>query len=184
MAKSRSPLAGAVALSVGMALISLDLAHAQLGTGSEADQPEKGLAQLSAPRAFPALTLIYSVPGIRDSGAIAATGAATIILCTNWTGASQQIRFVLRDYQGNIRANVTSPMNALYTFTAGTHNTNAFVEDQVLAPGTPINPGSLRIFATTPQVSCTAMVIDAAPAVPDGIDLHVVRHNVWPNTQE
>jgi len=27
-------------------------------------------------------------------------------------------------------------------------------------------------------------VIDAATLVPHGIDLHLVRQNVWPNTQE
>jgi len=184
MTKYRSLLGGAVALAVGTALGGVDPTHAELGTGGEAGQAPKGQAIAVDPRAFPALTLIYSASGVLDNGGASGTGVATTIMCTNWTGASQAIRFLIRRYSGLTAANATSNIPGLYTYTVSTHNTVAFFEDTQLSPGTSIDPGSLRIFATTPNVSCTAMVIDAGAAAPHGIDLHLVRHNVWPNTQE
>jgi hypothetical protein len=122
--------------------------------------------------------------GVYDNGGPVAAGVATAIICTNFTGATQSIRFLVRNWNATVVASSTFQVQSLRTFTATTHSVAAFFQDTTLSPGASIAQGSLRIFATSGQVTCTAVVIDASTAVPIGIPLHLVRHNPWPGTQE
>jgi hypothetical protein len=62
--------------------------------------------------------------------------------------------------------------------------TRLFFEDAILSPGEAIEQGSAEILATSIQVFCSAMIISAAANVPEGIELHLVRLNAIPGSQE
>ena len=136
------------------------------------------------PPAFPGLTLIYAASGVRDSGSAINTGVATSSHCTNWAASTQQVRYVVRNFDSTIVVNTTVNILAKRTHTASTHGTVAFNEDAFLSTGTLIEQGSVVISATSPNVTCSVSVIDASTAAPVGIDLHLVRSNPLPATQE
>jgi len=143
-----------------------------------ADRPGEASA-----RAFPALTNIYVASGVQDSGSAENTGVATTIHCTNWTGAVKQIRFTVKNFNGTTAANLTVNVGPGITVTKSTHG-SAITEDLPhLAPGVSISQGSLVIAATAAQVTCTVQVRDAASGVPAS-DLHLIRFNPWPGSQE
>ncbi len=129
--------------------------------------------------------LIYRIAGVRDSGDASNVGVATTIHCTNLSPVAETVRYVIRTAGGTVAANVSKTIDAGGTEAASTHFTAMVDEDGVLAPGVSINPGSAAIFATSPQkVFCSAMIVDAAATVPQGIALHMVRFNPITNTQE
>ena len=151
------------------------IAGASLRIGNQAESLDS--------RAFPNLTQIYVASGVRDNGGASETGVATVIHCTNFTAAQQQLRILIRNWNNVVVTNNALAIPSLNTVTLATHNTNAFSSIN-LTNATTISQGSLRIFATAPQITCTAMVIDASTVAPIGTNLHVVRHNAWANTQE
>lgn len=162
---------GAAALLVG--------SIATVGQAAD-DRPGRPLPAL---RAFPALTYIYVISGVQDSGGAENAGVATTIHCTNWTVASQQIRFTVKNFNGATVATQTVGIGGGVTVTKSTHG-SAITEDLPhFSPGVAINQGSVAIEATAAQVTCTAQVRDAASAVPAS-PLHSVRFNPWPNSQE
>jgi hypothetical protein len=129
--------------------------------------------------------LIYRIAGIRDTGDAANVGVATTIHCTNFSLVAETVRYLLKRTNGDVVANVSKTIDAGGTEAASTHFTAMVDEDGVLAPGVSINPGSAFIFTTSPQkVICSAMIVDAAATVPQGISLHMVRFNPITNTQE
>lgn len=129
--------------------------------------------------------LIYRIAGVRDSGDVSNVGVATTIHCTNFGPVAETVRYVIRTANGTVVANVFKTIDAGATEAASTHFTAMVDEDGVLAPGVSINPGSAVIFTTSPQkVICSAMIVDAASAAPQGIALHMVRFNPISNTQE
>lgn len=144
----------------------------------------EGQAQALNPRAFPNMTQIYVASGVTDNGGAENAGVASSIHCTNFTANAKQVRCLVRNWDGAVVANFTTQIASLGTLTVSTHFTVAFSDDVVLSAGTAIFQGSFRIFATAPQITCTAMVIDASAVAPIGTNLHLVRHNAWPNTQE
>ena len=148
-----------------------------------ADRADRRAASIS-PGAFPALTNIYVASGVRDNGGAINTGTATSIHCTNWTGANQQIRHIIKNYNGAVTSNNTFTVSAGRTHTASTHGTVAYNEDAFLSTGTVIEQGSLVIAATASQITCTVVSIDAAAAATVGVPLHVLRFNPWPGSQE
>jgi hypothetical protein len=149
--------------------------------GQAADRPADTEA---APQAFPAPTLIYLVSGIRDTGSAENTGVATVTHCSNWTPNSQRVRYVIKNFNGSAVANSIFTLSADATRTVSTHGT-VYVEDlPFLSPGVAINQGRMAIYATHPVVTCSFQIIDAASGSPNGGDLHVVRVNPIPNTQE
>ena len=157
-----------------------------LSLSAIADGAERleGQAKKLDQRAFPNLTLIYVASGVRDNGGAAFVGVAASIHCTNWTAGAEQVRFLVRDYDGALVENKTVAIGALDTITASTHDTRAYDDDLFLSPGVVIRQGSVRVFATAAAITCTAQVIDASTVAPLGVDLHLVRHNPWPGTQE
>ena len=70
------------------------------------------------------------------------------------------------------------------TLTKSTHGT-ALTEDlPFLTPGTAINQGVVFIFATSPFVFCSVMVLDASTAGTQGVALHIVGFGAVSGTQE
>jgi hypothetical protein len=59
-----------------------------------------------------------------------------------------------------------------------------FFEDAVLSPGEVINQGSAEILASSIEVFCSAMIVDADVNFPEDIALHLVRFNAIPGSQE
>lgn len=127
---------------------------------------------------------IYVVPGVFDSGHGPLTGEATTFLCSNLSGATQQIRFrVLRP--GGVGA-----VDKVYSFAKGqtltvsTHNTLPFAEDAVLSTFGVLG-GMAVIFATSGGVYCSAFLVDAAATSFSGLGvLHMVRFNPVPGSVE
>src|SRR3954466_14445552 len=72
--------------------------------------------------------LIYRFPGVRDNGGGDNTGVATVFHCTNFSGATENIRFVTRGFSGVLLSNLGLGINHLSTLTASTHITAAYVE--------------------------------------------------------
>jgi hypothetical protein len=74
------------------------------------------------------------------------------------------------------------PVAASATFTYSTHGTKLFSES--FSPTGTINQGSALVRGTSPQISCSAMIEDAAASNPIGIALHMVRFNALSGSQE
>src|SRR3954451_5269262 len=73
--------------------------------------------------------IIYRFPGVRDDAAGSFTGVATVFHCTNFSGATETIRFVTRGTGGDLKTNSTLAIIHLATKTAVTHATVAYAED-------------------------------------------------------
>ena len=168
----KTVLASAVALTVSSAW------------AQHADRVTSQPTARAAPEAFPALTLIYRASGLRDNGRATNAGVATSIHCTNLTTTSQRVQYVLRDFDHTLGASPTFTLAAGRTHTSSTHGTVLFNEDVILSPGQVYQQGLLAILATNPNVICSVHVVDAAAAIPHGIDLHLVRYSAAPGTQE
>ena len=140
--------------------------------------------QANAPFAITSpLKTIYRVSGLRDNGGGAELGVAASFHCTNFSAVPERIKFLIRDDDSTVRANVNFDLTAFRTWTASTHFTGVFAEDASLATGI-LNQGSAIIQSTSPNVHCSAMIVDAAAAVPEGIALHMVRFNPATGSQE
>ena len=130
--------------------------------------------------------LIYRFPGVRDDGSVGGVGVATAFFCTNFSGVTETLRFVTRNGDTVIASNLTIPIEHLTTKSAQTHatlyaNVNLFLP----APGGGINSGTTAIAATSTNIICTAMVIDAANTKPTfAVSLRGIRFNSAPGSQE
>jgi hypothetical protein len=165
------PVIGVAALligSIGSAGHAADRAGSKLGP---------------VPLAFPSLTVIYHASGVRDSGGADNAGVATTIHCTNFSAATRQIRYVIRNFNGVIVANAVFNIGASTTQTKSTHGTGITEDLPHLSPGVSINQGAIAIFTTAAHVSCTAYVADAPTGASIG-EIHLVRFNSWPGSQE
>jgi hypothetical protein len=118
--------------------------------------------------------VIYRFPGVLDNGGAAVTGVATVFHCTNFSGVTETLRFVVRNFNTTIVANLTQSIAHLATATAATHDTAPYAEDLLLATGG-VAQGTATIAATSVNVICTAMTIDAANSKPDGVALRGIR---------
>src|SRR5262245_39382790 len=70
--------------------------------------------------------IIYRFPGVRDNGGANNAGVATVFHCTNFSGVSENIRFVTRQSNATIATNLAFIIDHLETFTAATHQTAAY----------------------------------------------------------
>ena len=127
--------------------------------------------------------IIYRFPGVFDDGGAAGVGTATVFHCTNFSGVTETIRLVTRRDDGSLLTNVTTGIAHLATKSAGTHSVNSYGLDVSLATGG-INQGTTAIAATSINIICTAMTIDAAAAKPAGVALRGIRFNPIPGSQE
>jgi hypothetical protein len=146
-------------------------------------RPYQESAMPAAPKAVGGpLKLIYRVSGVRDDGTGA--GVATSFHCTSGSAVNETLRIGVRNNAGSVAGMQTVPISPNRTITMSTHSTNIFGNDRLLAPGVVIIQGSAQILATSNKVFCSAMIVDAAAAVPQGIALHMVRFDPFPGTQE
>src|SRR5262249_24480511 len=115
----------------------------------------------------------------------------TVFLCTNFSGVTETIRFATRRADGSLATNLTINIAHLATVSVGT---GAFPDGSIpphvstyslslnLATGAVL--GTAAIAATSTNIICTAMVLDAANSKPDGVALRGIRFNPVPGSQE
>ena len=127
--------------------------------------------------------IIYRFPGVTDDGGGVNTGVATVFHCTNFSGATENIRFVTRNLIGGLVQNDVVSIAHLATSTAGTHQTRAYGTNLNLTTG-PVFQGTTAIAATSINMICTAETIDASTAVPVGVARRGIRFSPVPGSQE
>jgi len=131
--------------------------------------------------------IIYRFPGVRDTGGAGFTGVATSFHCTNFSGATETVRMVLRDTLISIVSNNTYPLPHLGTLTVSTRPISAYLNDlsiPFLAPVGMFGQGTVAIAATSINIICTAMTINAANSDPVGVALRGIRFSPVPGSQE
>jgi len=134
---------------------------------------------------FPSLTTIYVGSGVRDNAAADIAGVATTFHCTNVSGVTVSIRYLVLFSSGAVAGAITLSAAHGATVTASTHDTALFSDTgNSIVPGIAVSQGGINIEATESGVFCTAMIVDASALVPSGIDLHLVRVNPHPGTVE
>jgi len=126
--------------------------------------------------------IIYRFPGVADDGGISFVGTATAFHCTNFSGVQENIRFVTRSASNVLANNTVLPIVHLSTISVTTHLVHAYAGSS-LATGL-IAQGTTAIAATSTDIICTAMTIDAAASVPAGVTLRGIRFNPVPGSQE
>ena len=127
--------------------------------------------------------IIYRFPGVLDDGGGIDAGVATVFHCTNFSGVTENIRFVTRDFAGGLLQNDALSSTHLATKTVVTHQTHAYTSSLNLLTG-PIFQGTTAIAATSTNIICTAMTIEASTAAPIGVALRGIRFSPVPGSQE
>jgi len=127
--------------------------------------------------------IIYRFPGVLDNGGAPNMGVATAFHCTNFSGATENIRLVTRNFNGILLTNFLNAIDHLDTHTFVTHATAAYNNDFLLSTAI-VGQGTTAIAATSTNIICTAMTIDASTAVPIGVALRGIRFNPVPGSQE
>jgi len=130
--------------------------------------------------------LIYRFNGVRAILGSPATG--TIFHCTNFSGATEIIRFVTRTESGAIAGNQTLNISHLQTVAASFAGITSYHSDLFLtiANGDLAIQGTTAIAATSANMFCTAMVMESNSNqfVPVGIALRGIRFAPVPGSQE
>jgi len=127
--------------------------------------------------------LIYRFPGVQDDGGNTFAGVATVFHCTNFSGATETIRFVPRTANGVLVNNLTVTIAHLATVGEGSHFTRAYPGAGSLLFGG-LSEGTMAIAATSTNIICSAMTVDASTTVPVGVALRGIRFNPVPGSQE
>jgi hypothetical protein len=126
--------------------------------------------------------IIYRFPGVLDDGSLAFVGAATVFHCTNFSGVPENIRWVTRNSAGGLLDNTSFGIPHLQTITVGTHISRAY-SSVSLGTGA-VTQGTTAIAATSINVICTAMTIDASTIAPIGVALRGIRFSPVSGSQE
>jgi hypothetical protein len=167
-----------LSLAFAILIACIASAHAQQRSTSS------GRASAIVPNAVGGpLKLLYVFPGVRDNGGAAGTGVATSIHCTSMTTTTETLNYEIRNFDSSTKANLNLNIGSAQTRTASTHDTVLYAEDLILNTGV-VNQGLVIVKGTSNLIVCTAHVLDAAAAVPQGIDLHGIRFNAVTGTQE
>jgi hypothetical protein len=135
---------------------------------------------------FPSLTTIYVISGVVNSADAADAGLATAFQCSNVSGVTTSIRFLVLSRTGTVLASSTAT-NVAHgaTIARSTHPTNSYGgEGTGLIAGTALNAGVVNIESLQSGVFCTAAIIDASLNNPDGVSPHIIRVNEHPGTVE
>lgn len=130
------------------------------------------------------LLVIYRVSGVFDSGDSDGAGIATIFHCSNTSSVQEKLQIQVRQFNGTVLATKDFFMGANRTLTLVTHAGSFFGTDGYLTPTIKVDQGFARISSTARGTYCSAMIIDAAAFVPEGISLHMVRSNAPTGVQE
>ena len=126
--------------------------------------------------------IIYRFPGVRDDGSGQLAGVATVFHCTNFSGVTENIRFVTRDGSSVIAGNSLQVINHLNTIVVVTHPVAAYGGVTITSGG--INSGTTAIAATSINIICTAETISASNTVPTGVARRGIRFSPVPGSQE
>jgi len=127
-------------------------------------------------------TILYRVPGVVDNGGAMFAGVATVVSCTNFSGATENVRFVTRDLGGTLVSNSAFPVGHLKTFNVATHPVLSYaVADLATAQ---VFGGTIAIAATSINIICTALITDAGTSLPHGVSLRAIRFNPVAGSQE
>jgi len=140
------------------------------------------IGQPAAAITFPELTTIYVGSGVTDgANGPSPIGSATVVICSNVSGATTSIRLLLLSRTGGVvKSHTFADVAHGATITAVTHESTGFEETVVLdAPG--ILHGVINIESLQSAVFCTASIVDAS-SIATGIPLHLVRVNLHPDT--
>jgi hypothetical protein len=156
----------------GQAVVRRAVAAIALGMGAPAS------AAVGGPE-----VIIYRFPGVFDDGGGFQAGTATVFHCTNFSGVTETVRFVTRDDAGILRQNNTIDIPHLETKTAATHSQSTYFISVNLSTGA-VAQGTTAIAATSTNIICTAMTIDAANTKPVGVALRGIRFSPVPGSQE
>jgi hypothetical protein len=140
------------------------------------------LAQPASAITFSQLTTIYLGSGVLDDGNSANTGTATSFTCSNVSGVTAQIRYLVLAANGQLAKSHSLSLLHGNTITVVTHATNTLFDDIILTTGF-VAQGVVNIESTQSAVFCTAVVLDAADKA-DGYALPLVRVNPHPGTVE
>jgi hypothetical protein len=140
------------------------------------------LAQPAAAATFPSLTTIYVGSGVRDDGGANNMGIATTFNCSNVSGQTASVRFLVLNSVGVVVGNLTTSIQHGLTVTVSTHSTTTFFDNGGLATGL-VGQGVVNIESTQSGVFCNAVILDGADAG-DGFILPLVRVNPHPGTVE
>jgi hypothetical protein len=127
--------------------------------------------------------VIYRFTDVRDDGGTTNAGVATIFHCTNFSGVTETVRFVTRNFDSVLTSNEMIGLGHLRTGAVATHDVAGYAIDRTLATGD-VNGGTTAIAATSTNIICTAAAIDAANAKPDGVALRGIRFSPAPGSQE
>jgi len=127
--------------------------------------------------------VLYRTAGVRDDGGGTGLGTATSFQCSNLNAVNETMVIHIRDQFGTVRVNKAFPLEASRTKTISTHFTDVFIEDASLNAGI-ISQGLATISASTTNIICSVMVVNAAGFPPEGIALHLVRFNPIAGSQE
>jgi hypothetical protein len=129
---------------------------------------------------FPSLTTIYIGTGIRDDAGDGNAGIATVFNCTNVSGVSVDVRFLVLTFNGAIVASHLQRISHGDTDTVSTDVTAIFSDGSVLDTGS-VNQGAVNIESTESAVFCTATMVDDARGF---TEIPLVRVNPHPGTME
>ena len=110
---------------------------------------------------------LYLYMGVTDDGNAANTGVATSFHCSNFSGATATIQIVVIAQDGTtvVANKSTNTFTAGSTITFSTHPTMVFQDNSAvsnLATGF-VGQGAAGILATSVNIACTAMILDAPP---------------------
>jgi len=128
--------------------------------------------------------IIYRFPGVRDDGNPDGVGVATVFHCTNFSGTTENLRLVTREIFGTLVTNVTASIQHLRSLAHSTHFTQAYSGAGFSLNTGVVVEGTTAIAATSINIICTAMVIDAANPKPNGVALRGIRFSPVPGSQE
>jgi hypothetical protein len=140
------------------------------------------LIQPASAITFPSLTTIYVGSGIVDSGGPENAGFATIFNCSNVSGVTATVRFlILSTFGVNADKSVVLPHGE--TVVAATDETAVSFETLSLDVMSILNGGVVNIESTQSGVFCNAIFADAAGGG-FAVNLPLVRVNPHPGTVE
>jgi hypothetical protein len=128
-------------------------------------------------RTFPSLTTVYIMSGARDDGNV-----ATSIACTNVSGLTASMRFLVLHADGGVAGVFASNVLHGRTVVVSTHETTLFIEGGYAGGG--LIQGAVNVESTQSGVFCSAAIVDADAAPEFSFPLHVVRVNPHPGTVE
>jgi len=123
--------------------------------------------------------IIYRFPGVAQ---VTAQSISTVFHCTNFSGATETIRFVTRNFDGSLQTNITASIDHLATKTASTRITLSY--SSIILNTGDVTQGTTAVAATSINIICTAMTIDASATKPVGVALRGIRFSPVPGSQE